>query len=153
MQNRRELVWGIGTATAVMIAGSTVLGCGAGQAAAPPPTPTAQATPPSEFQVRVQMIPQEARLGQDENVVVRATFLRTAGGQTRGVSGAQIVAVANYPSGPQTFTSDVTTFSDGRAPDLNIPVAPAQRGSNVRVEVTMKFQGREYKQVSGFTVR
>jgi hypothetical protein len=61
--------------------------------------------------------------------------------------------VANYPSGPQTFSSEVTTFPDGRAPDLAIPVAPAQRGGNVRVEVIMKYQGQEFKQAAGFTVR
>ena len=128
--------------------------CGGGPAAAESPAPTAApADTPVPFQIRVQMIPQEARLGQDENVIVRATFLRATGGQLRPVSGAQITAVANYPSGSQTFTSEVTTFPDGRAPDLAIPVAPAARGANVRVDVVMHYQGQEFKQAAGFTVR
>lgn len=150
MVNRRVILSGLAAA------GPTVLiACESGPAAAPAAAVTAPAETPSPppFQVRVQMIPQEARLGQDENVIVRATFLRFTGGQQRPVSGAQVSATAAYPSGPQTFTSEVTTFPDGRAPDLAIPVAPATRGSNVRVEVVMRYQGQEYKQAAGFTVR
>jgi hypothetical protein len=149
MLSRRLIV------TVLAVSGPAVLAaCEGAQSASPGPTPSAAGSPsPQPFQIRVQMIPQEARLGQDENVIVRATFLRSTGGQMRPVSGAQISAVASYPSGPQTFSSEVTTFPDGRAPDLAIPVAPAQRAGNVRVEVTMRYQGQEFKQASGFTVR
>ena len=134
--------------------GAALVACEGGATAAPAPTETVSGSPtPQPFQVRVQMIPQEARLGTDENVVVRATFLRFTGGQLRPVSGAQISAIATYPSGPQTFTSEITTFPDGRAPDLSIPVAPAVRAGNVRVEVVMRYQGQEYKQAAGFAVR
>jgi hypothetical protein len=95
------------------------------------------------------MQPQEARLGQDENVVIQAAFRSREG---RGVAGAQLSAVVSYPTGPQTFTSEMTTFPDGRV-DLAVPVAPASRGSSVRVEVLMRYQGQEYRQVTGFTVR
>ena len=99
------------------------------------------------------MIPPEPRLGTDENVVIRVIF-RTR--ENRPVSGAQLQAVVNYPGGPQTFTSEQTTFPDGRL-DYAIPVQPqgrqVPRGSQVRVEVVMKYQGSEYRSNSGFTVR
>ena len=143
---RRALL--VAPAAAVVLAA-----CDASQAAAPPPSPTAGITPsPSPYQVRVQMIPQEPRLGQDEQVVIRATFLSTAGGQARGVPGAQLTATVNYPSGPQHFASEITTFPDG-VTTLAIPLGSATRGSNVRVEVVMKYQGQEYRQAAGFTVR
>ena len=99
------------------------------------------------------MVPQEPRLGTDENVVVRVQF-RTREG--RAVSGALLQATVNYPGGAQTFTSEQTTFPDGRL-DLAVPVAPpgrqVPRGSQVRVEVVMKYQGQDYRSNSGFTVR
>src|SRR5262245_42018742 len=148
MVSRRLIV------SALALSGPLALAACGGASATPAAQPTAEPTATAQpFQIQVQMIPQEARLGTDENVIVRATFRRLTGGQMRPVSGAQIVAVANYPSGPQTFSSEVTTFPDGRAPDLAIPVAPAQRAGNVRVEVTMKYQGQEFKQAAGFTVR
>jgi hypothetical protein len=125
--------------------------CNPTQAAAPPPTATAGVTPTvaAEYQVQVRMQPQDPRLGQDENVVIQATFRNRQG---RGVPGAQISAVVNYPSGPKTYSSEITTFPDGRV-DLAVPVAPATRGTNVRVEVVMRYQGRDYKQAAGFNVR
>jgi hypothetical protein len=148
MVSRRLIV------SALALSGPLALAACGGANATPAAQPTAEASAtPQPFQIQVQMIPQEARLGTDENVIVRATFRRLTSGQMRPVSGAQIAAVANYPSGPQTFSSEVTTFPDGRAPDLAIPVAPAQRGGNVRVEVIMKYQGQEFKQAAGFTVR
>jgi hypothetical protein len=149
MVSRRLIV------SVLAVSGPAVLAaCEGAQSASPGPTPSAAGSPsPQPYQIRVQMIPQEARLGTDESVIVRATFLRFTGGQLRPVAGAQISAVASYPSGPQTFSSEVTTFPDGRAPDLAIPVAPAQRAGNVRVEVVMRYQGQEFKQASGFTVR
>ena len=138
---------------AAPLAAAMLAACEAGQAAAPPPTPTTGITPsPAPYQVRVTMQPQEARLGEHENVVIRAQFLSVTGGTTRPVSGAQLSAVVNYPSGPQTFTSEVTTFPDG-VTTLAVPVAPATRGSNVRVEVVMRYQGQEYRQAAGFNVR
>jgi hypothetical protein len=149
MLSRRLLV-----TTLVSAAPLGLAACAGGPQAAAVSTPTTAPSPsPQAFQVRVQMIPQEARLGTDEQVIVRATFLRLTGGQLRPVSGAQISAVANYPSGPQRFSSEVTTFPDGRAPDVAIPVAPAQRPGNVRVEVILQYQGHEFMQPSGFTVR
>ncbi|MDQ3700062.1 MAG: hypothetical protein M3442_03965 [Chloroflexota bacterium] len=150
MVNRRLIL-----STLAATGGAALVACDGGATAVPAPTETVPAGSPTPqpFTVRVQMIPQEARLGTDENVVVRTTFLRFTGGQLRPVSGAQISATATYPSGPQTFTSEITTFPDGRAPDLAIPVAPAARGANVRVEVVMRYQGQEYKQAAGFAVR
>ena len=99
------------------------------------------------------MIPPEPRLGTDENVVIRVSF-RTR--ENRPVSGAQLQATANYPGGPQTFSSEQTTFPDGRL-DYAIPVNPPRsnvaRGTQVRVEVLMKYQGNEFRSNSGFTVR
>ncbi|MGH2351727.1 MAG: hypothetical protein ACRDJN_08955 [Chloroflexota bacterium] len=147
MADRRALLFCLTTAGAVAL-----VACGGGQTAAAP-EPTAGVTPsPQPFQIQVQMRPQEARLGQDEKVEVRARFMRITGGRLRPVSGAKLSAVVNYPSGPQTFTSEVTTFPDG-VTTLVVPVAPATRGANVRVEVIMKYQGQEYRQASGFTVR
>jgi hypothetical protein len=93
------------------------------------------------------MRPQEARHGHDEFVVIQARFTR----QRRGVPGAQLSAVVHYPSGDQTFTAEVTTFPDGRT-DLAVPVAPAPRGSNVPVDVIMRYQGQEYRARTGFRV-
>jgi hypothetical protein len=149
MKTRRAMLSGLAAGGAVLQAG-----CEGAMSAAAVPTPTVEPTAtPQPFQIRVQMIPQEARLGQDERVVVRATVLRRVGNQYRPLSGAQVSAIANLPSGPRTFNSEVTTFPDGRAPDLAIPVEPTMRGSNVRVEVVMRFQGQEFRQTSGFTVR
>ncbi len=150
MVNRRQIVSALALLSPLALAGCE----GGPTSAAPAPTEAPAASPsPQPFQIQVQMIPQEARLGTDENVIVRATFRRNQGGQMRPVPGAQIEAVANYPGGPQKFSSEVTTFPDGRAPDLAIPVAPAQRAGNVRVEVLMRYQGQEFKQAAGFTVR
>ncbi|MGI8424915.1 MAG: hypothetical protein ACR2NO_12530 [Chloroflexota bacterium] len=119
---------------------------------APTETPP-QATVAPAFIAQVQMVPPEPRLGTDESVVIRANFRSREG---RPVSGAQLQAVVNYPSGPQTFTSEQTTFPDGRL-DFAVPVQPpgrqVARGSQVRVEVAMKYQGQEYRTNSGFTVR
>jgi hypothetical protein len=121
---------------------------------APPAPPAPPAVPtPVTYQVRVQVLPQEARLGIDESVIVRATFLGFSGGQLRPVPGALISAVVSYPSGPQAFTSEVPTFPDGRAPDLVIPIAPAQRPGDVPVEVVLRYQGQEFRQAARFTVR
>ena len=111
------------------------------------------ATVAPTHQTQVQMIPPEPRLGTDEMVVIRANF-RTR--DNRPVGGAQLQATANYPGGPQTFTADQTTFPDGRV-DYAIPVNPPRgnvaRGTQVRVEVVMKYQGQEFRSNSGFTVR
>ena len=125
--------------------------CTGGQAAsAPAETPAGPtATTVAPFIVRAQLRPQEPRLGQDENVVIQGSFVTNQG---RPVAGAQLAAQVNYPSGPKTFTSEVTTFQDGRA-DLAVPVAPATRGATVRVEVIMRYQGQEYRANTGFTVR
>lgn len=140
---RREMVGGLAI---VSVSGGGA--CSPGQAAAQP-TPTVEPTATrSPFQLQVTLRPQEARLGQDEDVVIQASFRRDG----RPVSGAQLSAIVNYPSGPKTFTSEITTFQDGRL-DLSVPVAPAPRGSSVRIEVVMKYQGQEYRQASGFTVR
>jgi hypothetical protein len=129
-----------------------IVACSASAAAAPP-TPTVEIKPtPSPYQVQVQMKPQDAQLGKDDNVVIQARFTNVTGGQSKPVAGAQLTAIVNYPSGPKTYASDVTTFSDG-VTTLAVPVAPATRGSNVRVEVVMKYQGQEYHSISGFTVR
>ena len=99
------------------------------------------------------MVPQEPRLGTDENVVIRVQFRSREG---RNTPGAQLQAVVNYPGGAQTFTSEQTTVPDGRV-DLAVPVQPqgrqVPRGTQVRVEVTMRYQGQEYRSNSGFTVR
>jgi hypothetical protein len=125
--------------------------CSPTQAAAPPPTATVGVTPTvaAAYQVQVRMQPQDPQLGRDENVVIQATFRSREG---RPVSGGQMSAVVNYPSGPKTYTSEITTFPDGRV-DLAVPVAPAPRGVNVRVEVVMRYQGQEYRQAAGFNVR
>jgi hypothetical protein len=129
--------------------------CAPGGAA--PAEPTAASAPPTQvpqFQVQAQLVPQEPRLGQDEQVVIRAQF-RTREG--RPVSGAQLLATVNYPGGPRTFASEQTTFPDGRL-DYAVPLAPPggsppARGAQVRVEIAMKYQGQEYRTNSGFTVR
>jgi hypothetical protein len=135
---------------ALLVAGAVALcACATGQAAErATPTPEPAPTQPP-YQLRVQMAPQDARLGVDENVVVRAQFFTNQG---RPIGGALMQAIVNYPTGPKTYTAEITTFPDGRL-DLPIPVAPATRGSNVRVEVVMKYQGQEFRQVAGFTVR
>lgn len=148
--NRRG-IWEVLTALGLLpVAGA--LGACQGSQAAPAPAPTEGITPtvPAPYQIRVQVRPQDATLGRDENVVVQASFLTREG---RPVTGAQLSAVANYPTGPKTFTSEITTFPDGRAGDLLIPVAPATRGSNVRLDVVMRYQGQEYHQAAGFNVR
>ncbi len=126
--------------------------CQGSQAAAQPtetpePRPTA-----SPYQVQVQIRPQDARLGQDEFVVIQARVLY----QGRPVSGAALSAVAHYPSATQEFTAQMTTFQDGRV-DLQVPVSPpgsgVTRGSNVRLEVVMRYQGQEVRQNAGFNVR
>ena len=105
------------------------------------------------YVTQLAMVPQEPRLGVDDNVVIRVSF-RTRDG--RPVSGAQLQAVVNYPTGAQTFTSEQTTFPDGRL-DYAVPVQPqgrqVSRGAQVRVEVVMKYQGQEFRSNSGFTVR
>jgi hypothetical protein len=129
--------------------------CAPGQAAsAPEPTEVpAQPTQAPAYVTQVQLTPPEPRLGQDENVVIRANF-RTRDG--RPVSGAQLQAVVNYPGGAQTFTSEQTTFQDGRL-DFAVPVQPTgrqvPRGTQVRMEIVMRYQGQEYRSNSGFTVR
>jgi hypothetical protein len=144
---RRRTVGALITAVGSLAAA----GCdGTGQAAAkvePTSPPTTPSPPP--YQIRVQMRPQEAQLARDENVVVHVQMVTN---QNRPVSGALMSAVVNYPSGPRTFKSEISTFPDGVL-DLAVPVAPATRGSNVRVEVTMTYQGQDYKATSGFTVR
>jgi len=80
-------------------AGTAVLAaCQPGQAASPQAEPTTGITPtvPAAYQVRVQVRPQDARLGQDENVVIQATFLTS---QNRPVAGAQLSAVVFDPAG------------------------------------------------------
>jgi hypothetical protein len=133
------------------VGGVALAGCqGTGQAAAkaePTSPPTTPSPPP--YQIRVTMRPQEAQLGRDENVVVHVQMVTSQG---RPVSGALMSAAVSYPSGPKTFKSEISTFPDGVL-DLAVPVAPATRGSNVRVEVTMTYQGQDYKATSGFTVR
>ena len=124
--------------------------CGGGQAAAKiEPTEAPQPTVVSPYQIRVTMRPQDARLGTDENVDIQVRMLTNQG---RPVSGALMSAIVNYPSGAQTFKSPISTFQDGVV-DLAVPVAPATRGSNVRVEVIMTYQGQDYHAISGFTVR
>ena len=124
----------------------------ASSAPAPTEAPAAPTTAPTHV-TQVQMVPAEPRLGTDTDVVIRANF-RTRDG--RPVGGAQLQALVNYPGGPRTFTSEQTTFPDGRI-DHAIPVAPersnVQRGTQVRVEVVMKYQGNEFRSNSGFTVR
>jgi hypothetical protein len=124
----------------------------AGAVAAPTEAPP-QPTQAPAYITQVQMVPQEPRLGTDENVVIRVQFRSREG---RNTPGAQLQAQVNYPGGPMTFTSETTTFPDGRL-DLAIPVQPqgrqVPRGTQVRVEVTMKYQGQDYKSNSGFTVR
>ena len=142
VQRRVAATW-LGAAALVALAA-----CGGGQAAAKV-EPTEAPTQPPPYQIRVTMRPQDPRLGTDENVVIHVQMLTNQG---RPVSGAVMSAVVNYPAGPQTFKSDISTFPDGVL-DLAVPVAPATRGSNVRVEVTMSYQGQDYKATSGFTVR
>ncbi|MBI3973628.1 MAG: hypothetical protein HY332_20325 [Chloroflexi bacterium] len=146
---RRALVSGL---TLTPLALLVLAACEGTQAAAPKPTATASSrvtpTAASPFQVRVRMAPQEARLGTDEQVVIQASFVNNQG---RPVPGARLSAIVHYPSGPKTFKSEVTTFQDGRA-DLAVPVAPATRGVNVRVEVIMSYQGQEYRANAGFRV-
>lgn len=130
------------------------IACGAGQAAAPSATATSEPAPRTQaFNSQVQVVPQEARLGQDENVVLRVLFRNSQG---RPVSGAVLTAMVNYPGGARTFTSEVSTFPDGRT-ELAIPVAPegsrVARGTNVRIEAIMKYQGQEYRSNAGFNVR
>jgi hypothetical protein len=112
-----------------------------------------QATAVPAFLAQVQMVPQEPQLGRDDVVVIRVQFRSREG---RSVGGAQLQAVVNYPAGPRTFTSEETTFPDGRL-DYAVPVQPTgtqvPRGSQVRVEVVMKYQGQDYRSNSGFTVR
>ncbi len=103
---------------------------------------------PQPYDVQIQLKPTEPRLEQDEHVVIQARFMR----QRRGVSGARLSAVVPYPTGDKTFTSETTTFPDGRV-DLAIPIAPAKHGTNVRVDVLMKCQGETFKRTAGFTVR
>ena len=142
---RRGALLALGAATLCGFAG-----CAGSQAAPAPPEPTGPTpTTVAPYVIRAQLRPQEPRLGQDENVVIQATFLTNQG---RPVLGAQLSALVNYPTGPKTYTSEVTTFQDGRA-DLAVPVAPAPRGATVRLEVIMRYQGQEYRQNSGFTVR
>jgi hypothetical protein len=147
MGTRRRLVLGtlLGAVSAVPLGG-----CGL-QAAAQKevPTETAAPTAVSPYQIRVTMRPQDVQLGRDENVVIHVQMVTNQG---RPVSGAVMSANVNYPSGPKTFKSDISTFPDG-ALDLAVPVAPATRGSNVRVEVVMTYQGQDYRATSGFTVR
>ena len=137
------------------LAGLVSTACAPGAASsAPAPTeaPPAATVAPTHI-TQVQMIPPEPRLGTDTDVVIRANF-RTR--DNRPVGGAQLQAIANYPAGPRTFTSDQTTFPDGRI-DYAIPVSPERsnvaRGTQVRVEVVMKYQGNEFRSNSGFTVR
>lgn len=143
---------GVGIVGLLVGAASCAPGGGsAAPAAAPEPTAAPTQVPP--YIVQVQMVPTEPRLGTDENVVIRANF-RTR--ENRPVGGAQLEAVVNYPTGAQTFTSEQTTFPDGRI-DYAVPVQPqgrqVPRGAQVRVEVTMKYQGQSYRTNSGFTVR
>ena len=139
----------------VLLGAAALGGCAPGQAAsAPEPTEVpAQPTQAPAYATQGQLLPTEPRLGQDENVVVRATFRSREG---RPISGAQLAAAVNYPGGAQTFTSEQTTFPDGRA-ELLVPVQPqgrqVPRGTQVRVEVIMRYQGQEYRTNSGFTVR
>ena len=150
MKRVAALEWLAGGLASVGLGGA-LSSCQSSQAAARP-APTAGITPtvPAPYQIRVRVQPQDPTLGRDENVVVQASFLSREG---RPVAGAQLSAVANYPTGPKTFTSEITTFPDGRAGDLLIPVAPATRGSNVRLDVIMRYQGQEYHQAAGFNVR
>lgn len=143
--NRRPL---IGTLLSLPLL--PLAACG-GQTAAPreAPTETAAPTQVSPYQIRVQMRPQDARLGTDENVVIHVQMVTN---QNRPVPGALMSATVNYPSGPKTFKSEISTFPDGVL-DLAVPVAPATRGSNVRVEVVMTYQGQDYRATSGFSVR
>ena len=132
---------------------TTACAPGAASAVTVPTETPPQATQVPPYVTQVQMVPQEPRLGVDENVVVRVQF-RTREG--RSVAGAQLNAVVNYPGGPLTFTAEQTTFQDGRM-DLAVPVQPSgrqvARGSQVRVEVVMKYQGQDYRSNSGFTIR
>lgn len=131
-------------------AGAALVAC-SGQAAAQKEAPTEPpaATVVAPYQVRVTMRPQDVQLGRDENVVIHVQMLTNQG---RPVSGALLAATVNYPSGPKQFKSEISTFPDGVL-DLAVPVAPATRGSNVRVEVVMTYQGQDFHSTSGFTVR
>lgn len=142
MQRRTYLTGGVALGSAAVLAA-----CGEQTSAQVAPSSTVTPTPPA-YIVRVQMRPPEARLGQDQEVVIQATFATRAG---RGTPGAQLSAIVNYPTGPKTFTQEITTFPDGRV-DLAVPVAPATTGT-VRVEVVAKYQGQEYRTNSSFNVR
>ena len=137
------------------LVGSATGACAPGETAAPvqPTEPPAQPTQAPAFAAQVQVVPQEPRLGTDENVVLRINFRSREG---RPVSGAQPQAVVNYPGGPVTITGEQTTFQDGRV-DLAVPVQPqgrqVPRGAQVRVELVMKYQGQDYRAITGFTVR
>lgn len=151
--NRRE-IGRLATALSGGV-GLVTVACAPGESAAsPPPTePPAQPTQAAAFTAQVQAIPQEPRLGTDENVVLRITFRSR---DNRPVAGAQPQAVVHYPGGPITITGEITTFQDGRV-DLAIPVQPqgrqVPRGTQVRVELAMKYQGQDYRSNTGFTVR
>src|SRR5688500_4102268 len=149
---RAQASLGRRTALTGLLTAACAPGAAGGAAPAPTEAPAAPTTAPTHI-TQVQMVPPEPRLGTDENVVIRAQF-RTR--DNRPVSGAQLQALVNYPGGPRTFTSEQTTFPDGRL-DYAIPVAPersnVQRGTQVRVEVAMKYQGNEFRTNSGFTVR
>jgi hypothetical protein len=126
---------------------------GSASAVAAPTEAPPEATAVPLYITQVQMVPQEPRLGTDESVVVRVQFRSREG---RSIPGAQLQAIVNYPGGAQTFTSEQTTFPDGRV-DLAVPVQPqgrqVPRGTQVRVEVVMRYQGQDYRSNSGFTVR
>src|SRR5688500_16091817 len=140
------------TALTGLLTAACAPGAAGGAAPAPTEAPPAPTTAPTHI-TQVQMVPAEPRLGTDTDVVIRASF-RTR--DNRPVSGAQLQAVVNYPGGPRTFSSEQTTFPDGRL-DYAIPVAPersnVQRGSERRVEVAMKYQASECRSNSGFPVR
>ncbi|HEU5316912.1 MAG TPA: hypothetical protein VFX49_12460 [Chloroflexota bacterium] len=145
----------LGLPRRLVLGGLLTAGCAPGSAssAAAPTESPPEATQVPAYVTQVQLVPQEPRLGTDENVVIRVQFRSREG---RSIPGAQLQAVVNYPGGAQTFTSEQTTFPDGRV-DLAVPVQPqgrqVPRGAQVRVEVVMRYQGQEYRSNSGFTVR
>jgi hypothetical protein len=117
------------------------------QAEQAPPTVEPTVAPAYQIQVQVQGI-------EGSQQVLRAVFRSR---DNRPVAGGQMSAVVNYPGGAQTFTAEQTTFQDGRV-DLAVPESPPgrpalARGTNVRVEVIMKYQGQEYRANSGFNTR
>jgi hypothetical protein len=138
---------------AVLLPIISLTGCTSGQSAqAEQAPPTAAPTEAPAYQIQVQV--QAIEVGGERQQVLRAVFRSRDG---RPVSGGQMQAVVNYPTGPQTFTSEQTTFQDGRA-DLAVPESPPgrpalARGTQVRVEVLMKYQGQEYRANSGFSTR